>query len=478
MSRNRALRPALAGLLLAGLGACTVGPTFHPPTVAAPAQFGAEPQAPSATYAGAVDATWWDSFHDAELSSLVHRLGKQNLDLQIAAERIDQARNARKIAAAQGLPQIHTDSSYTHTRLSPTGMVALLTPAPGAPLEYNMWENSVSVSWELDLFGRVRRSVEAAQANADVEVAARYGVALTAIADLAADYMQLRDAQARIVIARQDLELTTRNLALVDDRFRNGVATNLERAQAAAQRASVAATLPDLQTVEARLINAIGLLLAEQPRALAAELSTPAAVPTPPPRVPVGLPGELVRRRPDVREAEARLHVATAQTGVAVADFYPDITLMGDEGLQGLRFGDAFSPRSREFNIGPSISLPIFQGGRLRATLRLRKSEQQQAAIAFQKTVLAAWRDADDALTAYAQAQRRRIEVLEAVRQNEIALAAARQRYAQGASDFLNVISAQSALLSQRNALAQADSQIAERLVELYRVLGGGWDAV
>jgi len=324
----------------------------------------------------------------------------------------------------------------------------------------------------------VRRSVEAAQANADVEVAARHGVALTAIADLAADYMQLRDVQARIVIARQDLELTTRNLALVDDRFRNGVATNLERAQAAAQRASVAATLPDLQTVEARLINAIGLLLAEQPRALAAELSTPAAVPTPPPRVPVGLPGELVRRRPDVREAEARLHVATAQTGVAVADFYPDVTLMGDEGLQGLRFGDAFSPRSREFNIGPSISLPIFQGGRLRATLRLRKSEQKQAAIAFQKTVLAAWRDADDALTAYAQAQRRRIEVLEAVRQNEIALAAARQRYAQGASDFLNVISAQSALLTQRNALAQADSQIAERLVELYRVLGGGWDAV
>ncbi|MHB8286074.1 MAG: TolC family protein, partial [Caulobacteraceae bacterium] len=220
----RALRPALAGVLLAGLCACTVGPTFHAPAVDAPAQWGAEPQAASATYAGQIDSAWWDSFHDAELSSLVHRLATQNLDLKVAAERIDQARNERKIAASQGLPQIHTDSTYTHTRLSPTGMVALLTPAPGAPLEYNMWENDVSVSWELDLFGRVRRSVEAAQANTEVEEEARHGLALATIADLAADYMQLRDVQARIVIARQDLELTTRNLALVDDRFRNGVA--------------------------------------------------------------------------------------------------------------------------------------------------------------------------------------------------------------------------------------------------------------
>ncbi len=463
---------------LCTLAACTVGPNFKPPAPIAPTpqRFNAEPaDVKSTTYAGAVDVTWWTSFKDPELTSLIGRLARQNLDLQIAAERVRQARSQRRIALAQGLPQIDARAQYTHERESPAGMVSLVTPAPGAPLEFNLWQDSLAASWEIDLFGRVRRSVEAASADTEAQVEARRSLALAAISDVATDYLQLRDVQTREGIARQDLQLASENLALVRNRFDNGVATTLDMAQASAQRATIASMLPELLSEEARLINAIGLLLAEPPRSLQAELSPPKPEPGAPPRVPVGLPGELVRRRPDVREAEARLHEATAQTGVAVADFYPDITLMGDEGLQGLRFADAFSPRDRQFDFGPSISLPIFHGGRLRATLQLRKSEQQAAAIDFQKTVLQAWRDVDDALTAYAQAQRRQAQVDEALRQDKIALAAARQRYTEGAADFLNVIAAQSSLLNQQNTQATTTADISARLVNLYKALGGGW---
>ena len=227
---------------------------------------------------------------------------------------------------------------------------------------------------------------------------------------------------------------------------------------------------------EAELINAIGLLLGEAPRALEAELRRARVLPRIPRLVPVGLPGTLVRRRPDVREAEARLHEATAQTGIAVANFYPDVTLNGAVGVESLRLSNLFSPTSTAFALGPSISIPIFEGGRLRGVLALRESQQREAAILFQKTVLRAWKEVDDALTAYREMQRRRADVARSVSENQAALQAAKQRYSEGAIDFLNVIAAQAQLLQSENDLADVDTQIAINLVNLYRALGGGWE--
>ncbi len=430
----------------------------------------------SATYAGAVDVSWWTSFKDPELTSLVNRLAVQNLDLQIAAERVRQARSQRRIALAQGLPQIDARAQYTHERESPAGMVSLVTPAPGAPLEFNLWQDSLAASWEIDLFGRVRRNVEAAQADTDAQVEARRSLALSAISDLATDYLQLRDVQTREGIARQDLQLATETLrpGARPLRQRRGHHAGHRPGRRPARhhrlhaaRAAVGGGAPDQ-----RHRPAAGRA-APQP---AGELSPPKAEPGAPPRVPVGLPGDLVRRRPDVREAEARLHEATAATGVAVADFYPDITLMGDEGLQGLRFADAFSPPRQAVRPRPQhqpADLPRRPAPRHAAA---PQSEQRAAAINFQKTVLQAWRDVDDALTAYAQAQRRQAQVDEALRQNKIALAAARQRYVEGAADFLNVIAAQSNLVNQQNTQAGANADISARLVNLYKALGGGWE--
>src|SRR6202051_4786631 len=469
----------LSGPMLGiGLTGCTVGPDYQSPEMKeAPGRSALNGESvPSRTVEGAVDIAWWKSFRDFQLSSLVERLVAQNLDLETAAERVIQSMAQRRIAASQGLPHIEGQSSSTYNRQSPNGTLSLLTPAPGAPLEYALFHDGLTSSWQLDLFGRVRRAVEAADANTLAAVENRHGVALAAVAELAQSYMQLRGTQNRLGIAKRNLRLAEENVELVNTRFRGGVATTLDMAQARAQQATIAATVPPLRAREAKLVNAIGLLLGEAPRALEAELRRSQIIPRVPRKVPVGLPGTIVRRRPDVREAEARLHEATAQTGVAVASFYPDVTLNGAVSVESLHLSNLFIPTSAAFALGPSISIPSFEGGQLRGALTLRESQQREAAIFFQKTVLRAWKEVDDALTAYREAQRRRADVARSVTENQAALQAARQRYQEGAIDFLNVITAQAQLLQSENDLADSDTQIASYLVQLYRTLGGGWE--
>ena len=479
----RALRLVryLSGPTIAvGLIGCTVGPDYQSPAVREESRRSAldGEDVPSRTVQGAVDITWWKSFRDVELSSLVERVASQNLDLKTAAERVVQSVAQRRVAASQGLPNIDGQSSTTYNRQSPNGTLSLLTPAPGAPLEYGLFHDGLTSSWQLDLFGRVRRAVEAADANTLAAVENRHGVALAAVTELTQSYMLLRGTQNRLGIAKRNLRLTEENVELVNTRFSNGVATTLDMAQARAQQATIAATQPPLRTREAALINAIGLLLGEAPRALEAELRRHQIIPRVPRRVPVGMPGTSIRRRPDVREAEARLHEATAQTGVAVANFYPDVTLNGAVAVESLHLSNLFTPTSTAFAVGPSFSIPIFEGGRLRGALALSEARQREAAIFFRETVLRAWKEVDDALTDYREAQRRRIDIARAVAENQSALQAARQRYSEGATNFLDVTATQAQLLQSENDLSDSDTQIATDLVNLYRALGGGWEIV
>ncbi len=470
-------RPRARCLALIALGGCTVGPDFHRPDAHAPATWWGAPAHVTSvpTFGGTVDAAWWTRFGDPELSSLVGRLARQNLDLQAAAERVEQGREQRRIAASQGLPTLDANGLYDRIRAPPPVLKALVVPSPNAPAEFDLWQDDLSSSWELDLFGRVRRAVEAQRADTEAAIEARHAIALSALADLAQDYMQLRGTQAMEAITQASLADADHNASLVRNQFANGTGTTLDIANAEAQRATIAAELPALRTTEASLVNAIGFLLALPPRALERELG-PAGQNPVPPVVPIGLPSELARRRPDVREAEARLHAATAETGVAVAAFYPDVRLSGQIGTQALQFPQAFNIYSGYFLAGPTIDLPIFEGGRLRATLRLRRSQQREAAISYRSTVLQAWQDVDNALTAYAQAQHRRDSIAEAVRQSTVALDAARERYQQGVVDFLNVLSAQASLLQNQGTLASSNTQIETDLVSLYRALGGGWE--
>src|SRR6476620_6078159 len=408
-------------MLVIRLTGCTVGPDYESPEIRETTKRSAlnGESVPSRTVEGAVDILWWKSFRDIQLSSLVERLVAQNLDLETAAERVIQSRAQRRVAASQGLPQIDGQSSSTYNRQSPNGTLSLLVPRPGAPLEYPLFRDGLTSSWQLDLFGRVRRAVEAADAATLAAVENRHGVALAAVAELAQGYMQLRGTQNRLGIAKRNLRLAEENVELVNKRFSDGVATTLDLAQARAQQATIAATLPPLRAQEAEFINVIGLLLGHAPRALEAELRRSQILPRVPRKVPVGLPGTLVRRRPDVREAEARLHEATAQTGVAVASFYPDVTLNGAVGVESLHLTNRFSPTSPTFDLGPSISIPSLEGGRWRGALALRESREREAAITFQKIVVRAWKEVEHAITAYREAQLRRGHVARSVTENQ-----------------------------------------------------------
>ncbi|TWB23191.1 NodT family efflux transporter outer membrane factor (OMF) lipoprotein [Nitrospirillum bahiense] len=497
---SSASRLAMVGALLF-LGGCTVGPDWHEPTPALPLAF-SPPVGEAATSrmdAAAADPEWWTIFGDAELSSLERRVASMNLDVAEATTRVAQSRAERRMVGADQYPSASANASYARERASPNGVLGLLgttqpqsaaTIANGGPgfgptslpgssgsPAFDLWQYGFDASWELDLWGRVRRAVEASSAEVEATADMRRGVLVSALAETARDYLQLRGVQAQIAITQQNLDIATHSLSLTKLRFSNGATTNLDVANAAAQVSAIQAGLPALRKQEAQLINALSFLLGAPPRALATELAAPKPIPPVPPRIPVGLPSELARQRPDIRSAEARLHEATANTGVAVADFYPRVVLGGSFDIQALQFSGLGSWASRQYGIGPSISLPIFEGGRLHGALELRKAQQKQAAIVYQRTVLQAWHEVDDALTAYNAAQNQRSQLLETVRQSRIALATAQSQYVEGAVDFLNVLSVQNQLLSVQRAQTQADTDTDLALASLYKALGGGWQS-
>ena len=467
---------ALCAVIVLALPACTVGPDFVPPPVAAPNSFGPEPRdVRGRTSDAEPDPQWWRRFRDPELASLEERLAAQNLDLKTAAERVAQAGAERAVVASQGMPRVDVQSMDYYERISEHGTASLAAPS-GAPLNFSFLQQGLNASWELDLFGKVRRAVEARDATMLAAIENRRGVALMALAELAQSYISLRGTQTRLAIAEHNLRVAEDDIKLVESRFANGVATTLDLAQARGQKESIAETLPPLRAREAQLINAIGLLLALEPRSLEQELRPPKPPPMTPRLVGIGLPATLLRRRPDVREAVAGLHGALAEIGEAEAEFYPDVNLVGDFNVQSLTLKQLFRASSTQWTLGPTITIPIFEGGRLRGNLALKESRHREAAIDFQKTLLRAWQEVDDALTAYAQAQKQRAAAARAAAQDKIALGAATQRYQQGLVDFLNVNAALAQQLRSENDLVQSDVELASDLVRLYRALGGGWE--
>lgn len=489
-------RRIAAAFVLMSLSACTVGPDFRPPEWLSPASWFAkkdEPIAPqrSVPVAEPIDPNWWNLFKDPELTALELRVAGENLDVQAATARLAESRAELGVAGAAQFPTFNANGSYTHQKSSDIGEFAAAPNALGANgasgnttgglksshlHAFDVYQVGFDASWELDLWGRVRRSVESAQASVLASAETRRATLLTSLAELARDYVDLRGVQLQLRIARDNLKTAQESLQLTQQRAAGGVTTDLDVANAAAQVRTTAAQIPPLQQQESELINAISLLLGQPPNALQAELITEKPVPPVPPRVPVGLPSELARRRPDIRQAEAQLHTATADIGVAVANFYPSVTLSGSVGLQSLQPWQLFNIDARNYAAGPGITIPIFQGGQLRATLELRKAQQQEAAIAYQKTVLNAWHEVDNALTAYRTEQARRDQLTQAVAQNERALSLAQSRYQEGVADFLQVLTAEQNLLATQQQLAVSTATVSANLVALYKALGGGWE--
>ncbi|MCP1640763.1 efflux transporter, outer membrane factor (OMF) lipoprotein, NodT family [Pseudomonas citronellolis] len=467
-----------APLLLAclALGACSLGPDFRRPDAQAPAAWNAKgDDVASRPAGGSVESRWWKLFNDPQLDRLQARVAAGNLDLQAAAARLEQSRAIRRALGADAVPQVDGNAGYARQRNSEVG---LSDPSGEAGRHnFNQLDAGFTLSWELDLWGRVRRELEAADAQVQASEASRHDVLVAVLAESARDYVQLRGEQGREAILRGNLDIARHSLQLTQLRRAEGVATELDVAEAKAQVAVIESQLPGSQKRQARLLNALAFLLGEQPGALAGELAQAAPIPRPPQAVPVGLPAELARRRPDIRQAEAVLHAATASIGVAQADFYPRISLNGDFGFQALQLANFGDWNSRTFGIGPSLHLPIFEGGRLKGTLALREAQQKEAAIAYRRTVLNAWREVDDALNDYAADQRELAALDEAVEHGRTALANAREQYKAGAVDFLNVLSAQRELLASEERQVRSSEAVGVNLALLYKALGGGWES-
>jgi NodT family efflux transporter outer membrane factor (OMF) lipoprotein len=511
-SRARIAQPGMSLLAALLLSACTVGPNFKPIQSWSPSSWfaarpkpAARPVVASVAVTEPINPAWWSLLRDAELTSLENRVAAANLNVRLATIRLAESRSQRRITGADQFPTLQADGSYTRERVSQNGALSLFggsgggtsfasnggnasggNTMPGAIPNsitgnksvppFDLWQYGFDASWELDLWGRVRREVEGADASVEASIDARRNSLLSVLAEVARDYVQLRGIQTQLAIAQDNIKTAQQSLDLTQARYRGGLTTELDVANAAAQVATDQAQIPQLEQQQDEQINALSFLLGEAPQALRAELIVPGTVPPVPPRVPIGLPSELARRRPDIRMAEEQLHAATADIGVAIGDFYPKVTLDGSFGLQALQFKQVGNWASRQYGAGPTISIPIFEGGRLRATLELRKVEQQEAALNYQQTVLQAWHDVDNALTAYSAEQRRRDSLDASVTQNKLALNLARQRYTQGVADFLNVLDAERALLQAQLQLADSTTTVSQNLVQLYKALGGGWE--
>jgi multidrug efflux system outer membrane protein len=500
--QGQSMRAVRVVALCAGLlSGCTVGARFAPPTADAPAAWAAAPRPaarpplPSAVVTSAVgDAAWWTRFGDAELASLIDRAAASNFDARQAVLRIDEARAQRRLAAAGAWPQLSAAAGYEDTRISertattsllgalagqthggaPGGVAAAL---PGLKNPFDQYQYGLNASWELDLFGRVRRTVEAADADTAATVEDARAVRVSLMAEVAAAYIDLRAIQARRTVTAEALETARAMLRLASDARQAGLGDDLDIAQATAAAAAAQAQLPPLDEAAAADKSRLALLLAVKPGALDAELDAVRPIPPQPPEVPVGLPSDLARRRPDIRRAEAQLHAAIARQGVAVASLYPDIALTAGAGFEASQPAALSDWAARYFAVGPSLDLPIFDAGQRRATIRLQDVRAREAALAYAQTVLAALHEVEDAITAYDQEQTRRESLQAAVTQNRAALALADRRYRTGSASFRAVLDAEDSLQQAELALTGSDAATAQDLVTLYKALGGGWEA-
>lgn len=466
----------LGVVLVAG---CSVGPDYRrPDDVVAPAWLEAQ-RAEFDTQPAAL-INWWTEFHDAKLDGLVERAVKSNLDLAIAEARILESRAAQVLSEAGAWPTVDLSGSYSRNRSSGNAVGSRTQGAVAAPrsnsnLEQNLYRTGFDAGWEIDVFGGTRRSVEAARADVEAAIEDRRDVLVTLLGDVAKNYIDLRGRQRQLAVTEANLQAQQEILRLTRIRFDAGLASDLEIAQAEGQAQTTAAQIPTLESAIKQTAYQLDLLLGTQPGSSWNELAGQAPIPALPPQAHVGLPAELLRRRPDIRRAERQLAAATAQIGAATADLYPKFSLIGTFGLQSISASDWFSAQSRFWSIGPTIRWPVFDAGKIRANIEIRNAQQEQALKLYEKSVLGALGDVESALVNYSKEQTRYRSLLAAVDANRRALTMSNDLYTQGLVAFLNVLDAERALYSSENDLAQSEANMASNLVALYKALGGGW---
>ena len=519
MSRQCALVLALTGVLLAG---CKTGPDYSRPKVEMPSKWA------SAHEGGEVDkpvsiTEWWTTLNDPVLNELIARSVDANHDVRIAEARVREARAARGIVAADLWPNIGVSGAYTHSQSTEAksqsssgvtlgaGVNALgvsrsltartsnasvtqsvtgfgptasrstnvsLTPGgaqtPGRTSD--LFQTGFDASWELDIFGGNRRAVEAADASIQAAEEAQRGVLVSLMSEVALNYVELRATQARLDITNKNIAAQAGTVKLTRDRFQAGLTSELDAVRAESLLATTQSQLPSLESQVQSSIHRLSVLLGKEPGALTDELQKAAPIPASPSDVPVGLPSDLLRRRPDIRQSERELAAATARIGEAMADLFPKFSLSGGFSGRSDDLGNVLSNANQLWSLGPSVRWPLFDAGRIRANINVQNARQEQAATAYEKSILKALEDVENTMVAFAKEQIRRTSLEKAVKANENAVRLANERYVQGIESFLSVLTAQQQLFQTEDQLVQSQSFVLTDLVSLYKALGGGWE--
>lgn len=464
---------------------CAVGPNYERPRVSVPEQWTVAPARGTSSKQQATDE-WWSSFNDPELNSLVERAVERNLDLKLALERVEEARAASGVARSGYFPTVNADVSAARLRggfnqgvirAVPSSNNTNASPSLISPFETNVFQGNLSASWELDVFGGIRRGVQASRADVVAQRENQHDVLVILLGDVGQGYAQLRGFQRRLEIANKNIKTQQETLDLTTARAKAGLATELDVSRAAAQLDTTKAVVPTLLSGVDVSIHRLSVLSGEEPGALRSELDKSRPIPKAGPDVRVGLPSELLERRPDIRQAEAQLAAATARVGQAKAERFPSFVLTGTAGRQATQLHDLTLGLGNFFSVGPGISLPLFTGGRIRSNIAVQTSRERQAMISYHSTILNALEEVENALVNYSEEKERRDRLSQAVEQSQLAVTLADEQYRAGLTDFLSVLEAQRDLYGNEDQLVQSQTSVTTDVVALYRALGGGWKA-
>ncbi len=472
VSIMRCVCPLIIALLIQG---CMVGPEYSRPPV--PQQNGWQ-AAKGAAALQPEDVRWWRDLKDPQLVNCIERGISGNQNIKEAEARVRQARALRGVAAASLLPQVSGGALYNRSLASSTAGIISELPEKlisEVNFEQNLFQAGFDASWEIDIFGGRRREVQAASARAQSSIENSRDVMISVIAEIARNYVELRGAQGQLGIAEKNSGIQEETLSLVKIRQDSKITSDLEVEQAKAQLERTRGSIPPLQASIRGSAYRLAVLTGQPPNALLEDLLARSPIPSPPDIVPVGLPSDLLLRRPDLRRAENDLRAATADIGASTADLYPRFYLTGAADPQSSKFIDLFRANGLAWSIGPQISWPVFQGGRIRSNIAAAEARRDEALARYRQAVLTALQEVETSLVGYAEHQVERERLALSVQSQSRAVELARERFETGVRDFLTVLDAERQLRDVENSLALSETQVLVNLVGLYKALGGGW---
>jgi len=469
-------------LLLPSLAGCTslqhwyyngfkVGPDYKRPIVPVAADW-IDSDNPSIVFHQQAQTDWWRVFNDPILEQLIQAAYQQNLPLRVAGLRVLEARTQRSITAANLFPQSQAGfGQYSRTQLSQT----IATGAPGLPRVFDDWQTGFDMSWEIDVWGRLRRSIEASDATIDSEIENYDDILVTLIGDVAATYFELRSFDERIGLAEKNAEFQKDSLELAQKRFDAGQVSNLDVQQATSNLADTRALIPSLKLGRRLALNRLAILLGTTPYALEPVLSKRGTLPNTPAEVVVGIPCELLRRRPDIRDAERQIARQSAQIGIAEAELYPQFGLNGEIKLNSENFSDLFSSASSAGFVAPGFRWKILNYGRLVNNVQVQELRFQQAIVEYEDVVLAAHREVEDAMVQFLRSKERAVELQKSAEAASKSVELVRSQYEEGLTDFGRVFVLEASLVVAQDNLIATQGDVAIALARVYKALGGGW---